>query len=105
MNHMSSLSRSPTPADPSITPRDMRFDRDDRQGRWWLNADPVASAFHTALSVTFPRGEAMFIEAAKAHRNGLPYKTARAIRAFTQQRTEAPRDGQDCVRRGKSRGA
>ena len=85
MNHMSSLSRSPTPADLSITPRDMRFGRDDRQGRWWLNGDPVASAFHTALSVTFPRGEAMFIEAVKAHRDGVPEKLAREIRAFTQQ--------------------
>ena len=59
---MSSLSRSPTPDDLSITPRDKRFGRDDRQGRWWLNGDPIASAFHTALSVTFPRGEAMFIQ-------------------------------------------
>ncbi len=82
---MSSLSRSPTPADLSITPRDMRFGRDDKQGRWWLNGDPIASAFHTALSVTFPKGEAMFIEAVKAHRGGVPEKLAREIRAFTQQ--------------------
>ena len=85
MNHMSSLSLSPTPADLSITPRDMRFGREDKQGRWWLNGDPIASAFHTALSVTFPRGEAMFIEAVKAHREGVPDKLAREIRAFTQQ--------------------
>src|SRR3546814_4307871 len=78
MNHMSSLSRSPTPADLSITPRDMRFGRDDRQGRWWLNGDPIASAFHTALSGTFPRGEAMFIEAVEAHRDGVPARLARS---------------------------
>lgn len=77
MNHMSSLSLSPTPANLSITPRDMRFGRDDKQGRWWLNGDPIASAFHTALSVTFPRGEAMFIEAVKAHRDGVDEKLAR----------------------------
>lgn len=82
---MSSLSHTPTPQDLSITPRDRRFGRDDRQGRWWLNGDPVASAFHTALSVTFPKGEAMFIEAVKAHRDGVPDKLAREIRAFTQQ--------------------
>ncbi len=82
---MSSLSHVPTPADLSITPRDRRFGRDDKQGRWWLNGDPVASAFHTALSVTFPRGEAMFIEAVKAHRDGVNEKLAREIRAFTQQ--------------------
>ena len=47
---MSSLSRTPTPQDLSITPRDRRFGRDDRQGRWWMNGDPIASVFHTALS-------------------------------------------------------
>src|SRR3546814_6831980 len=82
---MSRLSLSPTPKDRSITPRDRRFGRDDRQGRWWLNGDPVASAFHTALSVTFPKGEAMFIDAVKAHRDGVPDKLAGEIRAFTQQ--------------------
>src|SRR3546814_11661599 len=66
--------------DLSITPRDRRFGRDDRQGRWWLNGDPVASAFHTALSVTFPKGEAMFIDAVKAHRDGVPDKLAGEIR-------------------------
>src|SRR3546814_13290057 len=71
--------------DLSITPRDRRFGRDDRQGRWWLNGDPVASAFHTALSVTFPKGEAMFIDAVKAHRDGVPDKLAGDIRALTPQ--------------------
>ena len=41
---MSSLSLSPTPNDLTITPRDVRFGRDDTQGRWWLNGDPIASA-------------------------------------------------------------
>ena len=82
---MSSLSLSPTPDDLSITPRDRRFGREDGQGRWWLNGDPIASVFHTALSVTFPKGEAMFIEAVKAHRDGVSDKLAREIRAFTQQ--------------------
>lgn len=82
---MSSLSRSPTPKDLSISPRDRRFGRDEKQGRWWLNGDPIASVFHTALSVTFPKGEAMFIEAVKAHRDGVDEKLAREIRAFTQQ--------------------
>ena len=82
---MSSASQSPTPSDLSITPRDWRFGRDHGQGRWWLNGDPIATAFHTALSVTFPKGEAMFIEAVKAHRGGAEEKLAREIKAFTQQ--------------------
>ena len=63
---MSSLSLSPTPPDLVITPRDRRFGRTVAQRRWWFNNDPVATAFHTALSVTFPRGEGMFIDSVKA---------------------------------------
>lgn len=82
---MSSHSQSPTPSDLSITPRDWRFGREMAQGRWWLNNDPIATTFHTALSITFPKGEAMFIEAVKAHRDGANEKLAREIKAFTQQ--------------------
>jgi uncharacterized protein len=74
-----------SPADLSITPRDRRFGRGQAQARWWMNGDPVATAFYNALSVTFPRGEAMFIEAVKAHRDGVPPKLEAEIRAFVQQ--------------------
>jgi uncharacterized protein len=76
---------APTPSDLAITPRDRRFGRDTKQVRWWLGGDPVASSLFTALSVTFPQGEAMFIEAVKAHRDGVPPKLAGEIRAFVQQ--------------------
>lgn len=77
---------TPTPADLSITPRDRRFGRDDRRfDRWWMAGDPIATAFLTALSITFPKGEAMFIEAVKAHRDGVDAKLAGEIRAFTMQ--------------------
>ena len=83
---MSSLSlASPTPADLTITPRDRRFGRDVAQRRWWMGGNPIATAFYNALSVTFPKGEAMFIEAVKAHRDGAAPKLAQEIRAFTQQ--------------------
>jgi uncharacterized protein len=90
---MSSLSLSPAvpspsgpaPADLVITPRDRRFGRDATQRRWWMNGDPVATAFFNALSVTFPKGEAMFIDAVKAHRDGVPERLAQEIRAFTMQ--------------------
>ncbi len=74
-----------TPADLTITPRDRRFGRGARQDRWWCGGDPIATAFYNALSVTFPKGEAMFIEAVKAHRDGVPEKLAGEIRAFVQQ--------------------
>jgi len=74
-----------TPADLMITPRDRRFGRSVGQPRWWMNGDPVATAFHNALSVTFPKGEAYFVESVKAYRDGVPPKLAVEIRAFTQQ--------------------
>ncbi|MEQ1726055.1 MAG: metal-dependent hydrolase [Sphingopyxis sp.] len=82
---MSSLSLSPTPEDLVITPRDRRFGRSGAQPRWWADGDPIATAYYNALSVTFPRGEAMFIEAVKAHRDGVSPKLAAEIRAFTSQ--------------------
>ncbi|MFN5783075.1 MAG: metal-dependent hydrolase, partial [Novosphingobium sp.] len=71
----------PTPADLTITVRDERFGRDKRPGRWWLGGDPVATAWHNALSATFPRGEAMFIESVKAFREGASPKLEAEIRA------------------------
>ncbi|MEY2928056.1 MAG: hypothetical protein RL367_2533, partial [Pseudomonadota bacterium] len=63
-----------TPTDLTITPRDRRFGRDARQERWWLGGDPIATAFYNALSITFPRGEAFFIESVKAFRDTAPEK-------------------------------
>ncbi len=74
-----------TPADLTITPRDRRFGRGMAQDRWWHGGDPVGTAFHNALSVTFPRGEAFFIESVKAHRDGAPPKLEAEIKAFVMQ--------------------
>jgi uncharacterized protein len=74
-----------TPADLTITPRDRRFGRGAAQQRWWHGGDPIATAWHNALSVTFPRGEAFFIESVKAHRDGAPPQLAAEIKAFVKQ--------------------
>lgn len=79
------MSNAKTPADLTITPRDRRFGRDQRPDRWWLGGNPAATAFYNALSVTFPKGEAFFIESVKAFRDGVDPKLAREIRAFTMQ--------------------
>jgi predicted metal-dependent hydrolase len=79
------MAKVKTPADLTITPRDRRFGRDAGQPRWWLGGDPFATAFHNSLSVTFPKGEAMFIESVKAFREGTPARLDAEIRAFTQQ--------------------
>ena len=82
----------PTPANLSITVRDRRFGRDSKRSRWWLNDDPVATAWHNALSATFPRGEAFFIESVKAHRDGAPPRLAEEIRAFVKQEINHTRE-------------
>jgi predicted metal-dependent hydrolase len=77
---------------PAITVRDRRFGRKTRPTRWWLGGDPVATAWHNALSATFPRGEAFFIEAVKAHRDGAPPKLEAEIRAFVRQEINHTRE-------------
>ena len=79
------MTREKTPADLTITPRDRRFGRGMRQDRWWMRGDPIATAFYNALSVTFPRGEAFFVESVRAFRDGVPPKLEREINAFIKQ--------------------
>jgi predicted metal-dependent hydrolase len=74
-----------TPTDLTITPRDRRFGRDRATPRHWLNGDPIATAFFNALSITFPRGEAYFIESVRAFRDGVPDRLAGEIAAFIKQ--------------------
>ena len=76
---------SVTPADLSITPRDRRFGRENPAGRWWNSGDPVATALYNALSATFPKGEAFFVESVRQYRDGAPAKLAEEIKAFTTQ--------------------
>ena len=82
----------PTPADLTITVRDARFGRTRQPGKWWLAGNPIATHWHNALSATFPRGEAMFIEAVKAHRDGVPPKLEAEIRAFVKQEINHTRE-------------
>lgn len=74
-----------TPADLTITPRDRRFGRSARMGRWWLNNDPFATAFYNALSVTFPKGEGFFIDSVRRFRDTAPPRLAAEIQAFVKQ--------------------
>ena len=75
----------PTPADLSITPRDRRFGRDAATPRLWHGGRVEATAIYNALSTTFPKGEAYFVESVRAFREGAPPKLAEEIKAFTTQ--------------------
>jgi len=75
----------PTPAELSITPRDRRFGRDATTPRLWHGGCVEATAIYNALSTTFPKGEAFFVESVRAFRDGAPPKLAEEIKAFTTQ--------------------
>ena len=81
----------PTPADHTITVRDNRFNRGSDPARWWAG-EPFGTAWHNALSATFPRGEAFFIESVKAHRDGAPPRLEAEIRAFVRQEINHTRE-------------
>jgi len=75
----------PTPADLTITPRDRRFGRESTAQRLWHGGRVEATAIYNALSATFPRGEAFFVESVRAFRDGADRKLAEEIKAFTTQ--------------------
>lgn len=79
------MANAKTPADLTITPRDRRFGRGGEYRRWWLNDDPIATAFYNALSVTFPKGEGFFIDSVRAFREGTPPRLEKEIAAFIKQ--------------------
>ena len=83
--------KAPTPADLTITVRDERFNRGTTPRRWWAG-EPFGTAWHNALSATFPRGEAFFIEAVKAHREGADPRLEAEIRAFVRQEINHTRE-------------
>ena len=85
------ITTSPAPTDLAITVRDERFNRGTTPRRWWAG-EPFGTAWHNALSATFPRGEAFFIEAVKAHREGANPKLAEEIRAFVRQEINHTRE-------------
>ena len=74
-----------TPADLTITPRDLRFGRTERTERWWHGGNPYASALYNALSATFPKGEAFFVESVGRYRDKVPARLNEEIKAFTTQ--------------------
>lgn len=77
--------RIKTPRDLIITPRDRRFGRQSPQSRWWKGGDPVGTAVYNALSATFPKGEAFFVQSVKGFRDSAPPELAAEIQLFVMQ--------------------
>jgi predicted metal-dependent hydrolase len=74
-----------TPTNLTITPRDLRIDREQPGARWWHGGDPVATAYFNALSVAFPLGETFFIDAVRRFRDKTDGALPEQIAAFIQQ--------------------
>lgn len=81
-----------TPADLTITPRDLRLDRGASNPRWWHGGDPVATAFFNALSASFPQGETFFIEAVRRFRDRTDPRLQEQIQAFIAQEAAHTRE-------------
>jgi len=83
---------SPTPADLQIQPRNVMFARDRSAARWWNGGDAVATAFYNSLSLTFPKGEAFFIESVRNFRDSVPASQQAQIDAFIKQEAAHSRE-------------
>jgi hypothetical protein len=74
-----------TPSDITVIPRDIHFRIESAHGTAWLGGDPVATAVFNALSLTFPEGERLFIDAVRKFRGQVQGKLADDVRAFIAQ--------------------
>jgi predicted metal-dependent hydrolase len=74
-----------TPADVAVPPRDIHFDVAAAKSGHWLGGDPVGTAVFNALSLTFPDGERMFIDAVRHFRGEVGGKLAEDVKGFIAQ--------------------
>lgn len=74
-----------TPADVKIPPRDIHFQADPAKIHHWLGGDPVGTAVFNALSLTFPDGERMFMDAVRHYRDQVDGKLAQDVKGFIAQ--------------------
>jgi predicted metal-dependent hydrolase len=70
----------------SILPRPLRLHLDGRTPRYWLGGDGVSTQLFNALSIVFPRGERMFVEAVRDHKDAVSDPALKqAVRDFIGQ--------------------
>jgi predicted metal-dependent hydrolase len=74
-----------TPTDLNVAPRDIRFDLEAARQGHWLSGDPVGTAVFNALSLTFPDGERLFMDAVKNYRGQLSGKLLEDAKGFIAQ--------------------
>ena len=69
----------------TVTPRDLHFDVARANNRAWLGGDAVGTAVFNALSLTFPDGERLFMDAVRQHRHLLSGRLLDEARSFIAQ--------------------
>jgi predicted metal-dependent hydrolase len=74
-----------TPGDLNVAARDIRFQLEDARKGHWLGGDPVGTAVFNALSLTFPDGERLFMDAVKNYRHLLTGKLLEDAKGFIAQ--------------------
>lgn len=74
-----------TPADVEVRGRDIRFDVESARKGHWLGGDPVGTAVFNALSLTFPDGERLFMDAVRHYRPQLSGKLVEDVKGFIAQ--------------------
>jgi len=74
-----------TPGDLNVAARDIRFQLEDARRGHWLGGDPVGTAVFNALSLTFPDGERLFMDAVKNYRHLLTGKLLEDAKGFIAQ--------------------
>jgi uncharacterized protein len=79
------MSAKATPAELDVLPRDIRFKTEGVGRGHWLGGDPVGTAVFNALSITFPDGERMFIDAVRHYRDRLSGKLLEDVKGFIAQ--------------------
>ena len=74
-----------TPDDVIVRPRDIRFEVSGVGSGHWFGGDPVGTAVLNALSLTFPDGEKLFMDAVRHFRGKVSGKHAEDVRQFLAQ--------------------
>ncbi|MFT3923968.1 MAG: metal-dependent hydrolase [Myxococcales bacterium] len=78
--------RAKKPESVSVKPRNVSFGLEDGLPRYWVDGDPFLTHFMNALSVIFPPGERMFMDAVRAVRDQVQNpETRRDITGFLAQ--------------------
>jgi predicted metal-dependent hydrolase len=83
---------SRSPANLVIQPRNVVFARGRPTARWWNGGNAVATAFYNSLSLTFPKGEAFFIDSVRHFRNQVPPALQVQIDDFIRQEAAHSRE-------------